>query len=166
MFFIRRLMHLSSVSKTFYCALPNRISSDFQAGDFSFLNYNCDICPKVSIGAYTMFGPGVRIFGGDHKYDVAGTPMYFAGRPELKPTIIGRDVWIGGGSIILAGIMVGDGAIVAAGSVVTKDVDPFSIVAGIPAQHIKYRFVGEDRVKHERFLEIQPHKAGPYPNNR
>lgn len=58
-----------------------------------------------------------------------------------KPkTIIGNDVWIGHGVTITAGVNVGDGAIVAAGAVVTKDVPPFSIVAGVPAQVIKFRF--------------------------
>lgn len=63
-----------------------------------------------------------------------------------KPkTIIGNDVWIGHGVTITAGVNVGDGAIVAAGAVVTKDVPPFSIVAGVPAQVIKFRFT-EDTI--------------------
>ncbi|MBB1304071.1 sulfotransferase domain-containing protein [Pseudoalteromonas sp. SR43-5] len=58
-----------------------------------------------------------------------------------KPkTIIGNDVWVGHGVTITAGVNIGDGAIVAAGAVVTKDVPPFSIVAGVPAQVIKFRF--------------------------
>ncbi len=54
--------------------------------------------------------------------------------------VIGNDVWIGGGSIILRGVVIGDGAIVAAGSVVTRDVEPYSIVGGVPAKLIKMRF--------------------------
>jgi acetyltransferase-like isoleucine patch superfamily enzyme len=75
MFFIRHQKHLSNVASTFYCALPNRISKDFIAGEYSFVNYDCDICPKVSIGAYTMLGPGVRVFGSDHKIDLPGSPL-------------------------------------------------------------------------------------------
>ena len=53
---------------------------------------------------------------------------------------IGNDVWIGKSSIILSGITIGDGAVIAAGSIVTKDVEPYSVVAGIPAKLIKKRF--------------------------
>lgn len=56
---------------------------------------------------------------------------------------IGNDVWIGCNVIIMDGITIGDGAIIAAGAIVTKDVEPFSIVGGIPAKHIKYRFTNK-----------------------
>ena len=57
-----------------------------------------------------------------------------------KPVIIGNDVWIGANVVILPGVTIGDGAILAAGAVVTKDVGPYSIVGGVPAKIIKYRF--------------------------
>lgn len=57
---------------------------------------------------------------------------------------IGNDVWIGYGVTILAGVKIGDGAIVAAGAVVTKDVEPYAIVGGVPAKAIKYRFSEEE----------------------
>jgi len=57
---------------------------------------------------------------------------------------IGHDVWIGYGSTIMGGVKILDGAIVAAGSVVIKDVSAYSIVGGVPAQHIKWRFPIED----------------------
>ena len=53
---------------------------------------------------------------------------------------IGHDVWIGHGAIVMPGISIGHGAVVAAGAVVTKDVEPFAIVAGVPAKRIKWRF--------------------------
>lgn len=59
------------------------------------------------------------------------------------PIIVEDDVWIGNNAIILSGITIGKGAIVAAGSVVTKNVEPYSIVGGNPAQLIKYRFSEE-----------------------
>ncbi|MBR6646045.1 MAG: CatB-related O-acetyltransferase, partial [Clostridia bacterium] len=57
-----------------------------------------------------------------------------------ETTIIGNDVWIGHSALILEGVKIGDGAIVGAGAVVTKDVPPYSIVVGVPAKVIKYRF--------------------------
>ena len=54
--------------------------------------------------------------------------------------VIGNDVWIGANVTIMGGVTIGDGAIVAAGSVVTRNVEPFSIVAGVPSKHIRFRF--------------------------
>jgi acetyltransferase-like isoleucine patch superfamily enzyme len=61
------------------------------------------------------------------------------------PVIIGNDVWVGAGAIILSGVSIGDGAIVAAGAVVTKDVPAYSIVGGNPARLIRFRF-SEDQI--------------------
>lgn len=55
-------------------------------------------------------------------------------------TVIGNDVWIGCNVVICSGVTIGDGAIIGAGAIVTKDVEPYSVVVGMPAQHIKYRF--------------------------
>ncbi|MDD2495379.1 MAG: CatB-related O-acetyltransferase [Tissierellia bacterium] len=57
-----------------------------------------------------------------------------------KECIIGNDVWIGSGAIVLRGTRIGDGAVIGANAVVTKDVPPYSIVVGIPAKIIKNRF--------------------------
>ena len=59
---------------------------------------------------------------------------------EHKKAIIGNDVWIGCGVIIMPGVTVGDGAVIGAGAVVTHDVSPYEIVGGIPAKHISWRF--------------------------
>ena len=69
-----------------------------------------------------------------------------------KPVEIGNDVWIGANVILLPGVKIGDGAILAAGAVVTKDVEPYAIVGGVPAKLIKYRFSQEKR---EKLLRIQ-----------
>ena len=87
-----------------------------------------------------MLAHDVMILGGDHNYKVAGIPTVFAGRDVTRPTNIGDDVWVGAGSIIMAGVTIGDGAIIAAGSVVTKDVPPYAIVGGVPAKILRYRF--------------------------
>jgi len=95
----------------------------------------------VSIGEYTMISPGVIIVSVYHDYSKLGQDAWDG--VITKPVSIGRDVWIAAGATILAGVTVGDGAIVAAGSVVTKDVPPYTIVAGVPAAVIKKRPVDE-----------------------
>ena len=62
------------------------------------------------------------------------------GSYERRQIIIGHDVWIGRGAVLMGGVRIGNGAVIAADSVVTKDVEPYSIVGGNPARHIKYRF--------------------------
>ncbi len=69
-----------------------------------------------------------------------------------KPVIIGNDVWIGGYVSILPGVTIGDGAVVAAGAVVTRDVEPYAIVGGVPARLIRYRFPRKER---EKLLKIK-----------
>jgi phosphonate metabolism protein (transferase hexapeptide repeat family) len=64
----------------------------------------------------------------------------FRGRRKAAVVGIGNDVWIGQGAIVMPGIAIGNGAVIAAGAVVTKDVAPYAIVAGIPAQFLKWRF--------------------------
>lgn len=153
MMVVRRAKRLNNVSKTFYCSSNVNLSRDLVAGHYSFINFGCYICPKVSIGRYTMLGPRVAITGSDHNYNVPSLPAYFAGRPELPSTEIGDDVWVGYGSIILAGVTIGDGAIIAAGSVVTKDVPPYLIVGGVPAKPIRARFDDDSIAEHKRMLE-------------
>ena len=97
-----------------------------------------------------MLANDVQIIGGDHRFDIPGTPMLYSGRAELKATTIGRDCWIGARSTIMCGVNIGDGSIIAAGAVVTKDVEPYSIYGGVPAKKIKARF--------DTTAEIEKHK--------
>lgn len=92
---------------------------------------------KIRIGQYSGLGPGTVVFSSNHQY-VPGVPFYRQPWTE-KDVTIGTDVWVGAGCVILPGVTIGDGAIVAAGSVVTKDVPPGSVVAGVPARAIKER---------------------------
>lgn len=144
---------LKHVAKTFYPAKGSSIAKDLTAGDYSYIGTGSKIYPKVKLGRYTMIANDVMIMGSDHYFKDASLPTIFSGREELKETIIGDDVWVGARSIIMTGIKIGNGAIVAAGSVVTKDVEPYSIVAGVPAKKIKMRFTPEEIDIHEAMLK-------------
>ena len=98
-----------------------------------FLNFNCvilDVC-EVDIGDLTQIGPGVQILTADHPRIAAERAK---GVEFGKPINIGRNVWIGGGAIILPGVTLGDDCLVGAGSVVTRDVPPGATVMGNPAR--------------------------------
>jgi len=109
---------------------------------------------NAKIGKFCSIAPNVSIGPGIHKIESVSThPSFFLkDTPLVKvfsksnqfnssiKTVIGNDVWIGYGAIILDGVKIEDGAVIAAGSVVTKDVSPYSVVAGVPAKHIKFRF--------------------------
>jgi len=92
----------------------------------------------VTIGDRTLIGYRSQILSTNHVIPDKKGRIFGSGH-DKKPVLISNDVWIGCNVIILPGITIGEGAIVAAGSVVTKDVDAFSIVAGNPARLIKER---------------------------
>jgi maltose O-acetyltransferase len=98
-----------------------------------FLNFNCVILDvvAVTIGAGTQIGPSVQIYAADHPRDpdVRRTGAEFG-----RSVAIGRNVWIGGGAIIVPGVTIGDDAIIGAGSVVTRDVAAGATVRGNPAR--------------------------------
>lgn len=143
----------SSVDSTVYFAGQSNIYPDLVAGRNVYIGPFCNIYPKTQIGDYTQIANGVQIIGGDHKYNIPGCPIPFSGRDVLKSTIIGKDCWIGANSIIMCGVKIGNGSIIAAGSVVTKNVEPYSIMGGSPARFIKKRFTSnEDIQKHELML--------------
>ncbi len=104
-------------------------------GDRVYLNAGCVVLDSapVTIGSYSMLGPGVHIYCADHHRDAEKRRE---GIERALPVTIGADVWIGGGSIILPGVTIGNGAIVAAGAVVSRDVETGNRVAGVPARPI------------------------------
>ena len=92
-------------------------------------------------------GTDVTIITRNHRFDRTDIPMMEQGFEEERPVYIGNDVWIGDRVLILPGVHIGDGSIIAAGAVVTKDVPPYSIVAGVPAKKIRDRFEREQQYK-------------------
>ena len=96
---------------------------------------------NVEIGNYCCFGPDIHIGGMQHSYWwYSMSPFLSDECKSPERTVIGNDVWIGAQAIIKQGVRIGDGAVIGANSFVNKDVEPFSIVVGSPAKHIKYRF--------------------------
>ncbi|MCS6288595.1 MAG: CatB-related O-acetyltransferase [Nitrospira sp.] len=112
---------------------------NIRIGDFSGLGINCRLYGPVSLGTHVMMGPDVIIMTSNHKSDRVDIPMTEQGGTGPDPVAIGDDVWIGTRVIILPGVRIGHGAVVGAGSVVTKDVQPYAVVAGNPARLIRYR---------------------------
>jgi acetyltransferase-like isoleucine patch superfamily enzyme len=103
-------------------------------GPYNFLSaFGADL----TVGAWTMFGPHVSVHTVDHGTR-RGEPMRL--QPGVAGAVeIGEDVWIGAGAVVVKGVCIGEGAVVAAGAVVTRDVDPYMIVAGVPARPIGHR---------------------------
>jgi len=132
---------------------------DASLGRFTYVGMHARVV-NCSVGRFCSIGHGALVGGlGVHPSKWLSThPVFFserrqAGRTtfsdrnyvdELPPTTIGNDVWIGARAIVLDGHRVGDGAIVAAGAVVTTDVEPYTIVGGVPAKAIRMRFDAAD----------------------
>jgi acetyltransferase-like isoleucine patch superfamily enzyme len=93
---------------------------------------------EVSIGNNTIVGPRVILHSGNHVYKDKSIPVWKQGY-QFKPIVIKEDVWLGSNVTVLQGVTIRKGAIVAAGSIVTKDVDEFAVVAGVPAKKIAER---------------------------
>jgi acetyltransferase-like isoleucine patch superfamily enzyme len=109
---------------------------------------------SISVGDKSFFGPNVTLIAGNHSTHIIGKLLAdYKINDKLPeddlPIVIENDVWVGTGATILHGVTVSRGAIVAAGALVTKNVPPYSIVAGIPAKVIKFRWGLENIIKHE-----------------
>lgn len=115
----------------FFCDYGENI----HLGERVFFNFNCvvlDVCP-VTIGDFTLFGPGVQIYTPLHPLNAAARRREEYG----KPVHVGADVWVGGGATILPGVSVGNRAVIGAGSVVTRDVPEGVFAAGNPCRVIR-----------------------------
>ena len=140
------------------------LSSDFKGLENLSVGDNTSIpkgsvfyCTKaaLTIGRNVIFGPKPTIITGDHRIDVIGSYIVdnIEHLPENDlPVVIEDDVWIGANVTILKGVTIGRGSVVAAGAVVTKSCEPYSIIGGVPAKLIQYRFSKDEIQEHEKRL--------------
>lgn len=150
----------------------NCIINHSHIGNYTYISKNALIQNTV-IGNYCSIAHEVISGLGNHPLDMFSTsPVFYRRYNALKIILlekesnfsdynsitIGDDVWIGARAIILDGVNVGNGAVIAAGAVVTKDIPPYAIVAGIPAKIIRYR---QPEEKREKLLDSQWWKLTP-----
>ncbi|WP_295165517.1 sugar O-acetyltransferase [uncultured Brevundimonas sp.] len=104
-------------------------------GARTFANANCVFldCAEIRIGDNFQAGPGVQLLTPEHPLDAVAR----RGEETARPIVIGDDVWIGGGAIVLAGVTIGDRSVIGAGSIVTKDVPSDVVVVGNPAKIVR-----------------------------
>lgn len=121
--------------------------SSLSIGAHSFIRSNSELSNVARIGRFCSIGNGV-VLGQDkaaHPLDWVSSHPFQHGAPggryqsEITPAVIEEDVWIGRDAMILEGVRVGAGAVVATRALVTRDVPPYAIVAGVPARIIRYR---------------------------
>ena len=105
-------------------------------GEKTQVNPYAVIYGHVMIGRKVMISPHVMMAAGNHRFDRVDIPMMDQGNSFKGGIRIEDDVWIGAHSVILDGVTLGKGSVVAAGSVVTKEVAPYSIMAGVPAKKV------------------------------
>lgn len=107
-------------------------------GDETWIGHDVLVCggdADVIIGARVDIAPRVLLITGSHRVDVSGERA--AGPGYSSPIVIGDGAWIGANATLLGGVTVGRGSVVAAGAVVTSDVAPGTLVAGVPAKDLK-----------------------------
>ena len=128
--------------EAFYCLsnvcfnFPQRI----YIGRNVFMNRNVNVVARdcIKIGNHVIIGPNTIINSGSHNYSERECLIRDQGH-KTAPIIIGDDVFIGGNVFVLPGVTIGEGAVVGAGAVVTRNVEPYTVVAGVPARPIKRR---------------------------
>lgn len=153
---IRKLPHLERGQARFKARYPDYA---FGVGSYGVpLVHDWQEGSTLRIGAFCSIAEGVQIFlGGHHRVDWVTTypfpamlgqarniPGYAFSRGDVE---VGSDVWLCSGCVLLSGVTIGHGAVVAASAVVSRDVPPYAVVAGNPAQVVKWRFPEDVRAQ-------------------
>jgi acetyltransferase-like isoleucine patch superfamily enzyme len=135
------LIHIKNHSEIKDFVIIKTYSNPVSIGEYTQINPFCVIYggSGVNIGDNVMIAPHCMIASGNHDYKQKEKPMRFAGNLTKGPIIIKDDVWISANCTIGDGVTIGEGAVVSANSFVNKDVEPYSIVGGVPAKKIGIR---------------------------
>lgn len=154
-----------TIGRGFHCGRRVRIwgRSKVVIGENFYIGRDSFIESDAIIGKNVIWGNRVALVGRyDHHYQQVGVPIRLASQIRDRDydwkgvdqiTIIEDDVWVGYGSTILCGVKIAEGSIIAAGSLVTKDVEPYSIYGGVPAKKLKMRYDSEsDLIRHLKFV--------------
>lgn len=126
--------------------ITTNIDCSSKIGKYCYIGKNVHIT-KSFIGNYTSIANNVSIGQGEHATDLVSTSSIFYNNEyddlTKEQCIIGNDVWIGVGAVILRGVKVGDGAVIGANAVVTKDIPSYCIAVGVPARVLRKRLPDE-----------------------
>lgn len=145
-FYRRNTIKLSyNVSVHEYAILKSK-GGDISVGKNTFISSFVNISAQgdVSIGENVMLANGCRLESGTHGFHDLDLPMKEQ-RAHSHGIVIGDDCWLGAGVTVVENVRIGEGSVIGAGSVVTKDIPPFSIAAGVPARVIRTRFHGKQK---------------------
>ena len=161
-YYLAKILHKLRLTSFKRCMIDRTAKVDSECtlskvkmGRYSYVASGTRIT-DANIGAFCSIGARCGIGGGVHPTDTVSTsPVFLKGKNFLKknfaeipysPSLtveIGNDVWIGEGVFIVSGVRLGDGAVIGAHAVVTKDVEPYAVVAGVPTREIRKRFPDE-----------------------
>lgn len=123
-----------SVIESFACI--NNAVGDVIIGNYTRIGLHNTIIGPVTIGHHVNLAQGITVTALNHKFENPDIRIDEQG-VSTKPVVIGNDIWVGANAVILPGVTIGDHSVIAAGAIVTKDVPPHSLVAGVPAKVIK-----------------------------
>ena len=147
--FVAKLDEGAMINSPFYMEFANHL----EMGVNSFINYDCIMLNNamVKLGDNVLVGPKVSFYTAMHPIDAKQREQWLV---YAKPITVEDNVWIGGSATILGGVIIGKNAIVGAGAVVTKDVEPNTIVVGNPARVLR-KITAEDSKKYQEELAKQ-----------
>ncbi len=150
--FLVRIDNKSVISRHSRVYMHSRVTNSTMS-DYSYVGRYSNLT-HADVGKFCSIGGGVLLGMGKHTLDKLSTSPIFTEKHNgtrnswvknstvypFQRVKVGNDVWIGTRAMIMGGVTIGDGAIIGAGAIVTKDVPPYAIVAGVPAKIIRYRY--------------------------